>query len=265
LKFRLIQKNPKSNRVEYMSKIDAYRETLKSLADWTPYLLQESNLPGPRGNLELAHAVAQAGNREQFETFLSVPPEQAPTNNPHEFLVFCGVLGLGKLTAEGDHSQIARLRPYASDPRWRVREGVATALQLLGDVDMALLLGEMTAWSEGNWLEKRAAAAALAEPRLLKQTEAAREALKIIDAITLSMTHEKDRSGNAFKTLRQALGYCWSVMVAALPAEGIPMMEKWLASEDKDIRWLMRENLKKNRLLKVATEWVAKWQAKLNT
>jgi hypothetical protein len=43
------------------------------------------------------------------------------------------------------------------------------------------------------------------------------------------------------------------------------MMEKWLASEDKDIRWLMRENLKKNRLLKADPRWVAVWQAKLKT
>ena len=246
-----------------MSKIDLYRETLKSIDDWIPYLLQESNLPGPRGNLELAHAVALTGSREQFETFLNVPLELAPTNDPHEFLVFCGVLGLGKLASEGDHTQIARLRSYASDPRWRVREGVATALQLVGDVDMPLLLREMSVWSAGNWLEKRAAAAAMAEPRLLKKADAAREALRIIDSITLSMADAENRSGEAFKTLRQAMGYCWSVLVAALPGEGKKMMEKCLASQDKDIRWLMRENLKKNRLLKADPLWVAEWQAKL--
>jgi hypothetical protein len=128
---------------------------------------------------------------------------------------------------------------------------------------MPLLLREMAVWSEGNWLEKRAAAAALAEPRLLKQVEAAREALKIIDAITLSIANADKRSEEAFKTLRQALGYCWSVVVAALPDEGKSRMEKWLANEDKDIRWMMRENLKKNRLLKADPLWVAEWQEKL--
>jgi hypothetical protein len=44
------------------------------------------------------------------------------------------------------------------------------------------------------------------------------------------------RSDETFKTLRQAIGYCWSVLVAALPAEGKIMMEKWLTSEDKDMR-----------------------------
>jgi hypothetical protein len=246
-----------------MSKTDAHIETLKSLTDWVPYLLQESGLPGPRGNLELAHVVAQIGSREQFETFLSIPLEQAPTNNPYEFVVFCGVLGLGKLAAEGDYAQIARLRPYASDPRWRVREGVATALQLVGDCDMPLLLREMAVWSNGNWLEKRAAAAALAEPRLLKDAKSAKAALKVIDSITSAMAASRERASDDFRVLRQAMGYCWSVLVAALPAEGKTLMEKWLPSEDKDIRWMMRENLKKNRLLKADTVWTTAWQEKL--
>ena len=35
-------------------------------------------------------------------------------------------------------------------------------------------------------------------------------------------------------------------------------MEKWLASPDPDIRWIMRENLKKNRLVKMDAAWVAR-------
>jgi hypothetical protein len=36
-----------------------------------------------------------------------------------------------------------------------------------------------------------------------------------------------------------------------LPDEGKARLEKRLASEDKNIRWVTRENLEKNRLLKV--------------
>jgi hypothetical protein len=244
-----------------MSKIEAYVETLKNIPNWIPFLIQESNLPGPRGNLELAHAVAQVGTKAQFEQLLGY--QTAETNTPQEFLLFCGVLGLGKLVAEGDLSQLPRLRGYASDPRWRIREAVATGLQLVGDRDMDLLLKEMSAWSKGNWLEKRAAAAALAEPRLLKDPNAVRKALAILDAITESMVKADDRADKGFKVLRQGLGYCWSVVVAALPDEGKPVMEKWLENGDKDIRWLMRENLKKNRLLKADPVWTMAWQAKL--
>ncbi len=45
-----------------MSKRDDYRQTLRGLDDWEPYLLAESGLPGPRGNIELAQAVAERGD-----------------------------------------------------------------------------------------------------------------------------------------------------------------------------------------------------------
>jgi hypothetical protein len=246
-----------------MSKTEEYTATLQNLADWPPYLMQASGLPGPRGNLELAHTVAQIGTRAQFDQLLSFAPIE--TNTPQEFLVFCGALGLGKLIADGDLSQLPRLRAYASDQSWRVREAAATALQLVGDKNMDLLLQEASRWSQGSWLEKRAAAAALAEPRLLKSAEHARAALRIIDAITASMAQSADRSGDDFKVLRQAMGYCWSVAVAALPDPGKQLMEKWLTSTDKDISWMMRENLKKNRLLKADPLWTRTWQTRLSS
>jgi hypothetical protein len=77
-----------------------------------------------------------------------------------------------------------------------------------------------------------------------------------LDKITTSLLTCSNRKDPDFLTLRQGLGYCWSVVVAALPQEGIPLMEKWLANPDTDIRWIMKENLKKKRLARVASEWV---------
>jgi hypothetical protein len=245
-----------------MSKTAEYIVTLQNLADWPPYLMQASGLPGPRGNLELAHVVAQVGTRAQFDQLLSFAPIE--TNTPQEFLVFCGALGLGKLIADGDLTQLPRLRAYASDKSWRVREAAATALQLVGDKNMDLLLQTASLWSQGSWLEKRAAAAALAEPRLLKTAENAQVALTIINAITESIANADDRSGDDFKILRQAMGYCWSVVVAALPDPGKKLMEKWLINTNKDISWMMRENLKKNRLLKADPLWTQTWQTRQN-
>ncbi len=130
------------------------------------------------------------------------------------------------------------------------------ALQRWGDADMPALLAEMADWARGNPWEQRAAAAALCEPRLLKQPEHAAAVLRILDEITASIVQLADRKTDAFKTLRQGLAYCWSVAVVALPDAGKPLMEKWLASPDPDIRWIMRENLKKNRLIKMDAAWV---------
>ena len=99
-----------------MSKIDDYRGTLRVLDDWEPFLLQESGLPGPRGNLELAQAVADEGDERLFHRLLAFDPDSSPTNTPQEFLAFCGALGLGRLLAEGDRSV---LRTYVSWPQTR--------------------------------------------------------------------------------------------------------------------------------------------------
>lgn len=243
-----------------MSKIDNYHETLKQLDDWIPFLKKESGLPGPRGNLELAHAVAQVGNKKQFEQLLSF---KADENTPEVFLVFCGVLGLGKLAAS-EPNYFERLRGYASDSRWRIREAVATGLQLTGDQDMSLLLKEMQKWSRGNWYEKRSTAAALAEPRLLKKPKEAEKVLQIVDRITASMETTDAKKDEAYKVLRQGMGYCWSVAIVALPETGKSLFEKWLTSEDKDVRWMVKENLKKNRLVKMDAEWVKVCNAKLS-
>ena len=70
-------------------------------------------------------------------------------------------------------------------------------------------------------------------------------------------------SSDDFKTLRKGLGYCWSVAVAALPEEGRPMMERWLACDDKDVIWIMKQNLRKKRLARVDAAWVETWKRRL--
>lgn len=150
-----------------MSKVDEYRELLRTVDDWESFLLQESGLPGPRANIELARAVAEEGDEELFCRFLTFDSRKAPTNSPREFLPFCGVLGLGRLLSKGREDVLSTLRECASDQRWRIREAVAMALCPLGERDMDALLQEMEGWSTGNLLEKRAAVAALCDPSLL--------------------------------------------------------------------------------------------------
>jgi len=246
-----------------MGKVDNYRDILNTLEDWDDYLRAESNLPGPRGNLELAHAVADLGNRERFEHFLTFDPQGAPVNSPDEFLAFCGVEGLGRLIAEGQSDLWPALRAYASDPRWRIREAVAMALQRVGQVDMDLLLDKLQAWVTGYWLEMRAAAAGLAEPVLLQEERHILRALEILYRITAAVESAQERDED-FKTLCKGLGYCWSVVVAALPAQGKRAMERWFSSTDKDVRRIMRENLKKNRLVKMDKAWVNSWTSRLS-
>jgi len=238
----------------------ACADRLRGLRAWRPYLVEHSGLPGPRGNIELAQAVADLGTPRIFREYLAVDAETAAPDHEKEYLVFCGVLGLGRLAAEGAKDRLAALRRYASDPRWRVREAVAMALQRIGLADMGLLLRTAGAWAKGGRLEQRAAAAGLCEPVLLHDPAQVREVLEVLDGITASMEAAVDRSTEDFRALRKGMGYCWSVAVAALPREGKKRMERWIRSNDPDIAWAMKENLKKNRLAKMDAAWVRRWR-----
>jgi hypothetical protein len=243
-----------------MKKVDLYREALINIKDLDEYLLKESGLPGKRGNLELAAALAEVGNEALFKRYLGYTPDIAPVNTPYEFLSFCGVLGAGKLLAQGKKEYMGIIKKLASDSRWRMREGVAMALQYYGKLDMDSLLEEMEIWAKGNPLEKRAAAAALCEPALLKEKRHVIRTLEILDSITISIPERKDRKSEEFKALRKGLAYCWSVAAAASPDDGKAMIEKWFSSKDRDIAWIMKENLKKDRLYRMDPAWVEKWK-----
>lgn len=240
-----------------MTKIDLYREHLRQMCDWESYLLAESGLPGPRSNLELARAAADEGYADQFLSWLAVDAVAAPVNTPGEFLPMCGALGLGRLLAEGDRSVLPLLRAAAGDPRWRLREGVAMALQRWGEADMPALLAEMQSWAGGDRYEQRAAVAGLCEPALLRDPAAAARVLATLDAVTATAAAAPDRRAAGFIALRQALGYGWSVAIVAAHEPGRVLFEKWAAVDDADIQWIVRENLSKNRLLKLDAGWVA--------
>jgi hypothetical protein len=256
--------SPKSTQGTWsrMSKTDIYRRTLRELgdADLDDFLKRESGLPGPRGNLELLQAVADEADEAQFSRWLYPDASQTPTNTPAEFLAACGAVGLGRLAAEGRRDVLARLRRHASDSRWRVREGVAMGLQRLGAVSMPTLLTEMAFWANGTWLERRAVVAALCEPALLRNPAHAEAVLRQLDSLTreVASTSTTDRRDVGFRVLRQALGYGWSVAVAALPDQGKPLLMAWAKTFDPDVRWIVRENLKKNRLKRLDADWVAR-------
>jgi hypothetical protein len=239
-----------------MSKIEDYRKELRVLDSWDAYLLAESRLPGPRANLELAFAVALEGSEEQLTKYAELGPDIAARDTKEEFPAICGVIGLGYLAARDEAAPFELLRKCASDPRWRIREAVALGLQKYGEDHFKDLMEMMIDWSNGSLLERRATVASLCEPKLLREEQNASRVLDLLDSVTSSILDEIDRKHEDFRVLRKALGYGWSVAVSAQPELGKSRMEKWIGSKDKDIRWIMRTNLKKNRLMRMDPEWV---------
>ena len=216
-----------------------YREELRRLKSWEPYLKKHSGLPGPRANLELVAAVAEEADADRLWRYSA---------SSDEFLALCGTAGLGRVALLEPETVMTWLRELAADPRWRVREGVAIALQRLGRESMPKLLGQMKVWARGDAFVQRAVVAGLCEPPLLKSNEDTVEVLAILDQITRSLATSNDRCHDGFRILRQALGYGWSVAAAAAPRNAKPYLEKWLRSSDKDVAWIMQANLGKARM-----------------
>jgi hypothetical protein len=224
---------------------EAYRVQLRGLKDWEPFLKKHSGLPGPRANLELVAAVVEEGDADRLWRLSA---------SRDEFLALCGTAGLGRIALLEPETVMKWLRELSSDPRWRVREGVAIALQRLGRESMPKLLAEMKVWSRGDWYVQRAVVAGLCEPALLKSNHDVVEVLATLDQITrgLSLAVPSDRRDDGFLVLRQALGYGWSVAAAAAPQNAKPYLEKWIRSQDRDVAWVMKTNLGKSRIEELA-------------
>lgn len=247
-----------------MGKREAYRVELQRLDRWEDFLLQNSGLPGPRGNLELAQAVADLIDKKRIRKWLALSPEQAPTNSPEEFLVFCAAVGLGRFLAGGDPGPLKELHRLAADPRWRTREAVAMALQRWGQADFDSMLKAVEPWSREGPYEQRAVVAGLCEPALLGDPRRVKRVLRLLDRITGSLPASRSRKSDNFQALRKGLGYGWSVAVCADPEAGKALMEKWFESTDRDVIWIMKENLKKNRLQRIDPAWVKRWSRRLS-
>lgn len=222
-------------------------------AGLVPLLHEHSGLPGPRANLALLEAVAR-----------TVPDDTLVdlARSPEEYLRMCGTAGLGRLLAAGSTGEhdsstptstvvSSMLRERATDRSWRVREAAAMALQILGDADRAAMRALVTDWAQApDPLVRRAAVAGICEPRLLTDPATRQAALTacLVATDSIRSVPQALRTDPGVRTLRQALGYAWSVAVAAAPEEGLVEMGSLGADDDPDVAWIVRSNLTKARL-----------------
>jgi hypothetical protein len=231
-----------------VSTVADHRAALAGLDDWMPYLSRHSGLPGPRGNLELVAACGEEATASRAEALIATDDE---------FATVCGLVALGRHLGAGRTRYQDVLHGHASDSRWRVREGVAMALQRAGDDDPGRMFAIAERWAgDADPLVRRAAVAAVCEPRLLRTPAFARRALALLDRVTsdLAASPPDGRRAPGVRTLRQALGYGWSVVIAALPAAGLAAFDRLRASDDPDVVWVVRENGKKARLRRLLAD-----------
>ncbi|WP_424711778.1 hypothetical protein [Microbacterium sp. SLBN-111] len=220
-------------------------------------LVADSRLPGPRANLELAARFAdtvattavenQPRALELLGDWLTLPARFTATvpDGAAEFLPACAALAAGALNARDLRTRAA------SDPRWRVRELAATGVQRVLTEGWDAGMQTVDDWlGSGDPLLMRAAVAAVAEPRLLRDASHATQAFEVIRQATnaLLATPADRRREDDVRVLRAALGYAISVVTVGSPDAGIPLLQQLAASDDTDARWIAKENLRKARL-----------------
>src|SRR2546430_9175949 len=100
------------------SRADIYREELRQLDNWEPYLKKHSGLPGPRANLELVAAVAEEADADRLWR-LSGPH--------HEVLALCGTARPCRVALLAPAPAVERVAERAFVPRGGGGAGGGTA------------------------------------------------------------------------------------------------------------------------------------------
>ncbi|MGE7611151.1 hypothetical protein [Paenibacillus sp. NPDC101420] len=228
-------------------------------------LMKESNLPGPRVNLELsgnfakhfAHPKLTGTDWEFLNSWANLTEAEAGVNDPREFLPFCAVRALGAYYSYAEEEQRIMIQSIIktamNDSRWRMREASAMALQSIGEDGFALIRQLIDMWEEGaNGLEQRAFVAALAHPPLLKEKENTLYCLQLATRIMENMGSGEVQYEDAehFRVLSKGLEYSLSVFVASEPEAGFAMLEKFAKSRDTRMIKIVKSNLGKSRLSK---------------
>ncbi|MFX1233961.1 MAG: hypothetical protein ACFFBY_05315 [Promethearchaeota archaeon] len=241
------------------------------------YFLNNSHLPGRRANLELANAFADisaefkvSNSKKLWDLCLfliSFTPDKAPTNNPKEFLPFCGTWAIGAIGSSNPeyyNESLTILKAQSNDQRWRMRESVAFGLQKLLIQHPHKTLIELKNWiGDEDWLTMRAIAAGVAHPSVLINNKISKIALVLHELIFSKIISCDDFSSDEFKILKKGLSYTLSVIVQANPVEGFKFLEDYIIMENKPIQMIIKENLKKNRLTKNFPREVALIRQKL--
>jgi len=226
-------------------------------------LLDGSGLPGPRGNLELAAAFADVlaehvGDADAWALVLrwsSLDALQAPVQDRREYLPFCATVALGAMHRDADGAGRktirARLTDAAQDPRWRMREAAAMAVQRLGLSDFAAAAELVESWvATHDPVLMRAALAALADRPLLAGEGRPEIALAVAERAfeLFAGAGPEERKAEPWRVLRKGLEYAPSVFVALAPDAGFALLRGFADHRDVEVRKVVAANLRKTRI-----------------
>jgi|GEM_PF-1640777 len=227
------------------------------------YLINNSNLPGPAVNLSLSYAFADLIKDIEYSqgmyniiTDWLVNYDEVDVNEPKIIIPVSVIQALGEIFNKISINQIKneiidRFKYYSNDKRWRIREAVCFALQRIGENDFNAINKIFLRWiNNASLLEQRAIIVSLAHYPILNKKDNILFSLEISEVILNNILKYEDKKNEDFRIIKKALSFTLSVYVSKLPDDGFKLLEKWAKVDDKDIKDIIKSNLKKSRLSK---------------
>lgn len=224
----------------------------------TDLLTRGSRLPGPRPNVALADAFAQACRARGAAAdpvalaLAGLGADEAPGATPHEFLPICGVAALS-VRAAADASVRARfvdeLHGKADDLRFRVRDAVIEGLSRIGGAGGEALAAEVSSWMDG-YFHAAAVLRALAREPWLTTLKAPDAALARLDEGFL-LARDAPRSAARYpghKALMDALREAPPVFAVRFGVPVFDVLARWALVKDPTLRELVAGVLSEGKL-----------------
>lgn len=252
----MIQKKIEKNQVEYLIKNDAFVNLEK-------LILENSYLPGRMANLKMISSIADVFEEtysiselwyERLEDWLHL---NVDGNSPETELALTALDSLGGIYEKVPHNKKVlieeNLLQSLNDQRWRIREVVTESYKRIGNASYTSLirLFKPLLTEDATPLEIRGILATVAHPELLISKEQLIFSQEVMEnAFNYYFNFDAFKFTKEDKAiLKKGLSFAPSVIISKNPQIGFSFFEKLLENNDtKDIKTIVKENLKKKRL-----------------
>ena len=244
---------------ERLAKLRGDREKL------TSHLIENSALPSPHANIELAQAFGDvfespppdAAERAMIDEWLALTLDEAPVNTKKEFLVACAAVALGTIYLQSSEEEaepvFEKMRAASRDARWRTREAACFAFQRVGEHNFDQLRSMFEWWMErANMADRRAILVSLAHPPFLTSDDRVEFCLEVAGRTLadLEKLTSAGRKTEEYKILEKGLKFAPSVYVAASPEIGFRWLSRVASTENMENKKIIAANIRKSRLAK---------------
>lgn len=232
------------------------------------YMLENSSLPSPRANLELAKEFAiffdECQNKDFYsilEKWININEDFLENDSKEVFLIFASLQAywhiMACLNKDEQKKYLEIFEEKMNSNLWRVREACVIWLQDFWEKDTLSLLEYLNyLYNRANKKQKRAIFAILAHYPILKNKEATKLSLDLTDKILKEILDYDKQTLKEEDTriLLKTMEYVISVFIVFAPENWFKIIEKYLQTWNPITTKIIKKNLLKKRLSSFSEE-----------